>query len=231
MKRFIIRLNSASKMKENNEDEHSKTVAVIVAHPDDETLWAGGTLLSNPFWNCFIISLCRGNDPDRAPKFSKVLSQLNAQGKMGNLDDGPEQYPLAEREVEETILKLLPVKNYDLIITHNPSGEYTRHIRHEETSKAVIDLWDKGEITTNKLWTFAYEDGNKAYLPKAIASATIFTPLTPTIWQTKYKIITETYVFDKNSWEAQVTPKEEAFWTFNNSIEAERWLDKGGIES
>jgi LmbE family N-acetylglucosaminyl deacetylase len=231
MKRFIIRLNSASKMKENNEDEHSKTVAVIVAHPDDETLWAGGTLLSKPFWNCFIISLCRGNDPDRAPKFSKVLSQLNAQGKMGNLDDGPEQYPLAEKEVEETILKLLPVKNYDLIITHNPSGEYTRHIRHEETSKAVIDLWDKGEITTNKLWTFAYEDGNKAYLPKAIASATIFTPLTPTIWQTKYKIITEIYGFNKNSWEAQVTPKEEAFWTFNNSIEAERWLDKGGIES
>lgn len=230
MKQFNIRLNSTSKMKENGEDEHSKTVAVIVAHPDDETLWAGGTLLSSPWWNCFIISLCRGSDPDRAPKFSKVLSQLNAQGIMGNLNDGPEQYPLAEKEIEETILKLLPSKNYDLIITHNPNGEYTRHIRHEETSKAVIDLWDKGEITTDKLWTFAYEDSNKAYLPKAITSATIFTPLAPTIWQTKYNIITETYGFNKNSWEAQVTPKEEAFWSFNNSIEAERWLDKGGIE-
>lgn len=218
-------------MKESNEDEPSKTVAVIVAHPDDETLWAGGTLLSHPLWDCFIISLCRGNDPDRAPKFTKVLSQLDAKGAMGNLDDGPDQYPLSEKEVEEAILKLLPQTEYDLIITHNPSGEYTRHLRHEETSNAVIHLWDKGDITTNELWTFAYEDGNKEYLPKAITSAPLFIPLLQAIWQNKYKIITETYGFNKNSWEAQTTPKKEAFWRFNNSIEAERWLDKGGIES
>jgi LmbE family N-acetylglucosaminyl deacetylase len=49
----------------------SKTVAVIVAHPDDETLWAGGTILSHPTWNCFIISLCSGSDPDRNPGFLK----------------------------------------------------------------------------------------------------------------------------------------------------------------
>jgi LmbE family N-acetylglucosaminyl deacetylase len=229
MKRFIIRLNSIFKMKENNEDDSSKTVAVIVAHPDDETLWAGGTLLSHPLWDCFIISLCRGSDLDRAPKFHQALLQLDAKGEIGDLNDGPEQNPLPEKDIEEAILKLLPQKNYDLIITHNPNGEYTRHLRHEETSKAVIHLWDKGEITTDKLWTFAYEDGNKQYLPKAIESASLFTHLPPIIWQSKYKIITETYGFNKNSWEAQTTPKDEAFWRFNNSIEAERWLDKGGI--
>lgn len=230
MKRFIIRLNSTSEMKETNEDEHSKTVAVIVAHPDDETLWAGGTLLLHPLWDCFIISLCRGSDPDRAPKFSKVLIQLDAKGVMGDLDDGVEQKPLLESEVESTILALLPPVHYDIVITHNPNGEYTRHIRHEETSKAVIHLWDKGQLTTNELWTFAYEDGQKQYLPKAIENASLFTHIPSTIWDNKYKIITETYGFNKNSWEAQVTPKEEAFWRFNNSIEAERWLDKGGIE-
>ena len=84
-----------------------KSVAVIVAHPDDETLWAGGTILSNPLWNCFIICLCRGNDTDRAPKFYEALNVLKADGIMGDLDDGPEQKPLAEGEVESAILKLL----------------------------------------------------------------------------------------------------------------------------
>lgn len=31
-----------------------KTVALIVTHPDDETLWAGGTLLNNPSWGVYV---------------------------------------------------------------------------------------------------------------------------------------------------------------------------------
>ena len=188
-----------------------KTVAVIVAHPDDETLWAGGTILNNPSWECFIISLCRKNDTDRAPKFYKVLKNLNAKGIMGDLDDGAEQTPLPEKEVEKAILDLLPQNHFDLIITHNPKGEYTKHLRHEEISKAVIMLWNKGIIISKELWTFAYEDGNKAYFPKAIKDASIYEILDQKIWLEKYRLITQTYGFDTHSWEAQTTPKEEAF--------------------
>lgn len=188
-----------------------KTVAVIVAHPDDETLWAGGTILNNPSWECFIISLCRKNDTDRAPKFYKVLKNLNAKGIMGDLDDGAEQTPLPEKEVEKAILALLPQNHFDLIITHNPKGEYTKHLRHEEISKAVIMLWNKGIIISKELWTFAYEDGNKAYFPKAIKDASFYEILDQKIWLEKYRLITQTYGFDTHSWEAQTTPKEEAF--------------------
>ena len=66
----------------------SKNIAIIVAHPDDETLWAGGTILSTPSWQWFIVCLCRGNDEDRAPKFFKALKILKSEGVMGNLDDG-----------------------------------------------------------------------------------------------------------------------------------------------
>jgi LmbE family N-acetylglucosaminyl deacetylase len=31
-------------------DKVFKSVAIIVAHPDDETLWAGGEILNNPLW-------------------------------------------------------------------------------------------------------------------------------------------------------------------------------------
>jgi LmbE family N-acetylglucosaminyl deacetylase len=39
-----------------NDRMWTKNVAIIVAHPDDETLWAGGTILNHPSWKCFIIS-------------------------------------------------------------------------------------------------------------------------------------------------------------------------------
>ena len=68
-----------------------KTVAIIVAHPDDETLWAGGTILTQPSWNFFIACLCRKNDADRAPKFFKALQLFKADGQMGDMDDSPEK--------------------------------------------------------------------------------------------------------------------------------------------
>ena len=218
----VIKVRAMKEMKPKN-------VAIIVAHPDDETLWAGGTILDHPAWNCFIVSVCRGSDTDRAPKFYRTLKELKSEGSMGDLDDGPEQNPLAEHELEQTILELLPSKQYDLIISHNPNGEYTRHLRHEEVSRAVINLWSNSKISANELWTFAYEDGHKKYLPRPVKNGAIYRPLKKEIWLEKYYILTEIYGFKEDSWEAQTTPKEEAFWQFENSSNALKWLNNGGV--
>lgn len=206
--------------------ENSKSVTVIIAHPDDETLWAGGTILSHPAWNCFIVSLCRKSDKERASKFYKTLKILGSAGIMGDLDDGPDQNPLDENELEQTILNLLPSKNFDLIISHSPNGEYTKHLRHEETGKAVINLWQQSKISTSELWLFAYEDCNKKYLPKPIGNATAIYKLPKKIWQKKYKLITETYGFEKESFEAKTTPKSEAFWQFTNPDLVQKWFSE-----
>jgi LmbE family N-acetylglucosaminyl deacetylase len=203
----------------------SKTAVLIVAHPDDETLWAGGTILRHPSWQWFIVCLCRGSDTERANKFSKALKIYKSEGIMGDLDDGPEQKPLNKTEVEDAILDLLPAKHFDLIITHNPTGEYTRHIRHEEVSKAVIKLWHAGNISAEELWTFAYEDGNKEYYPNPIRKAPGFHILTKRIWLRKYNIITKIYGFEKRSFEAETAPKAESFWQFENSYDAIKWLN------
>jgi LmbE family N-acetylglucosaminyl deacetylase len=208
-------------------DNETKKVAIIVAHPDDETLWAGGTILSHPEWTCFIISLCRKNDADRAPKFEIVSKILGAESWMGDLDDGPEQTPLSPNEVEEAILKLLPFFKFDLIITHSIYGEYTRHRRHEEIGKAVINLWHSGKIQTDELWAFAYEDGGRKYYPIAMEDAPVFFPLPHHVWEQKCSIIKNTYGFSPNSWEANATPKEEAFWQFFNADQANSWLLSG----
>jgi LmbE family N-acetylglucosaminyl deacetylase len=210
-------------------DKTQKSVAVIVAHPDDETLWIGGTILNHPLWNCYIISLCRASDTNRAPKFMQALEVFKAEGRIGDLDDGPDQYPLDEKEVEESITGMLPGKHYDLIISHNPNGEYTRHLRHEEVSRAVISLWASGKIICSILWTFAYEDGGRRYNPKPVESANKYFVLTKDTWLRKYRIITDTYGFDKNSFEAQTTPRAEAFWQFADPYDAQKWLNNGGV--
>jgi LmbE family N-acetylglucosaminyl deacetylase len=201
---------------------------VIVAHPDDETLWAGGTILMHPEWRWTVVALCRGSDPDRAPKFRRVLQRLGVGGEIGDLDDGPQQRPLQESEVQQTIIDLLPETQFDLILTHSPYGEYTRHIRHEETSRAVTALWERGSLTITELWMFAYEDGGKSYLPRPIESAHQVTGIPESIWQQKYHIITELYGFAPESFEAKAVQREEAFWCFRYTAEFHKWIKLNG---
>lgn len=207
-----------------------KDIAVIVAHPDDETLWCGGTMLLHPNSNWFVACLCRKNDADRAPKFKTALTAYNAKGLMGNLDDSAEQVPLNKKEVKKAILSLLPKQNFDLILTHSPSGEYTRHLRHEEIGRAVLELWNDEKIIAKELWTFAFEDGNKKYYPQVIKDANIHQTLSQNIWEEKYRIITEVYGFEKNGFEAKTTPKTEAFWKFEDPMDAQKWLEQEGIK-
>jgi LmbE family N-acetylglucosaminyl deacetylase len=188
--------------------------AVIVAHPDDETLWAGGVMLMYPESEWMVVTLCRKSDRDRAPRFFRAIEQLNAAGAMGDLDDGPEQHPLANRRVQHEILQNLPSNRYDLIITHGLNGEYTRHLRHEETAKAVMALWNSERLFAGQIWRFAYEDGGRKYLPRAIEDADMHIKLPEEIWQKKYDIITNIYGFGPDSFEARTTPRHEAFWCF-----------------
>jgi len=198
--------------------------AVIVAHPDDETLWAGGTILMHPEVRWTIVSLCRKSDRDRAGRFLRAMEYLGARGNMGDLDDSPEQLPLLEDEVGDTIMSLLSCERFDLVITHSPYGEYTRHRRHEETAKAVCKLWKSGKLSAKQMWMFAYEDGGGKKLPEPIREADLSVKLSDDIWRKKYHTITKIYGFGSDSFEARAAGRQEAFWCFKSGDDVERRL-------
>ncbi|MBN2310478.1 MAG: PIG-L family deacetylase [Candidatus Hydrogenedentes bacterium] len=203
-----------------------RSVGVIVAHPDDETLWAGGTMLMHRDRAWRVFALCRGSDPDRAPKFHRALAALGATGAIADLDDGPEQAPLDDEAVRAEVIRLVDGAAFDALVTHGPRGEYTRHRRHEETHRAVAGLWCEGRIDAGELWVFAYDDDGRRALPRAIPGAHAVVALSPEVWDEKYRVVTGIYGFGPDSWEARTTPQDEAFWRFRTAGEYRRWIEK-----
>lgn len=176
-------------------------------------------MLMHPGWRCSVFALCRANDPDRSPRFFQALRAYRATGGMADLDDSPDQPPLPASLVEQTVLSLVEETAYDLLLTHGLTGEYTRHLRHSETFRAVAALWEMGALRARELWLFAYEDGGGAYPPRARIDADLTLSLPKEIRAEKYRIMREVYGFSAESWEARATPEVEAFHCFKSPQE------------
>jgi len=204
-------------------------VVVLVAHPDDETLWAGGTLLRQGEWTTFVGTLCRAGDDDRAPRFFRALDLLGAKGAMADLDDGPDQKPLDESHVRTSLLSLVPREHFDLVLTHSPRGEYTRHLRHEEVSRSVLRMWACGEIQSRELWLFAYDDEGGRRLPRSERDADVVVELSDEVWSVKRDLLTRIYGFVPDSWEVQTNPRREAFWRLLVPDDAWACLERGKV--
>jgi len=193
-----------------------KKSLVIVAHPDDETIWMGGTILQNQNWQWTIFSLCKADDSDRAPKFKKVCEHLNAKPIITDLDDESDE-PLSTEGIKKMILQNLKKTNYDFIFTHGANGEYG-HIRHVGVHEAVTELVKEKKLQCKKLWYFDYVPGTetsfhdqKTIIPIPNPNADWTTKLTDKQHKEKLNIITDIYGYIPPIFETQSCAKEESF--------------------
>ncbi|MBI5079476.1 PIG-L family deacetylase [Candidatus Wolfebacteria bacterium] len=191
---------------------------VIVAHPDDETIWMGGTMLSFPKIRWTVFSLCRKNDSDRAPKFRKAAKQYGARPIISDLEDEgimttKQSLPEIEKRIEKT-LKNLEKSRFNYVFTHGKNGEYG-HPRHQETHRTVKKLLRGKTIAAEKVFCFSYEKPERKNFCLPSKQADLFAKLSPTILKRKKFITEKIYGFPKSSFEYKSSSPVETFRVIN----------------
>lgn len=132
---------------------------VIVAHPDDETIFLGSYLLDN---SCFVVCLTNKDNYIRNNDFSTVMKLTNSDYIILDYpdltNDMINNWNKHEKSLISDLNQIINSKIWDKIITHNPYGEYG-HIHHKKTSKLVKKTC-KHTNNLNKLF-YCYYDYTK----------------------------------------------------------------------
>ena len=184
---------------------------VVVAHPDDETIWMGGTIFANPAVRWTIVSLSRASDRDRAPKFRAVLRAYRVRGIIADWEDeGKMKFMESIDEAERILVKCLRQKNYTYLFTHGRLGEYG-HPRHRALYRAVLRLLKSKKLNAQCCFTFDYYLNQRRGYAVPNQGAPLVISLPHTLWLKKKKIIEKMYGFSPNSFESRSSRKVEAF--------------------
>lgn len=111
--------------------------ALMVAHPDDESLFFGGLLIRHPGdWTVICCTIPR-RDPIRAWKFFRACEILGARGLLR---------PFEEPEPNAHLSNIDPVdlSGFDTVVTHNAAGEYGNS--HHRDVHRIVSESCKGRV-------------------------------------------------------------------------------------
>ena len=184
------------------------TNLMIVAHPDDETLW-GGAHLMNEKW--FVVCMTNGYFQTRKDEYFKVLDKL---GVKGIILDYPDIYKGNDGKwkidswkyvldgLGTDISKIINYKNWNQIVSHSPTGE-TGHFHHKYVNNAVVTTCKNNAGKYDKLWFFGkfYQRGA---IPDGLPQ---ITPEELTMKEDLLKLYVREQNSIKNYWE-QMNPYE-----------------------
>lgn len=119
---------------------------MIVAHPDDETLWGGAHLLESGY---LVVCITNGTNKTRSEEFQSVMKQSGNVGLILSYPDKTagkrDNWMHIRTQLQADLDKIITYKPWDDIVTHNAAGEYG-HIHHKMTHQLVTAIYDTNEL-------------------------------------------------------------------------------------
>ena len=138
---------------------------MIVAHPDDETIWGESHLING---NYTVLCITNGNNKKRKKEFMKVMEKTHSKGIILSFPDKTkgkrDNWKSCKKDIQREIKKEIDSKDWGKIVTHNPDGEYG-HIHHKKVSKYVTMILKKEDRMDQLIYFGKYTSKkNKAEL-------------------------------------------------------------------
>lgn len=185
---------------------------IIIAHPDDETIWLGGVLIMNPNIDWTVLCLARSEDPDRGPKFARVAAKLNFKYFHENLDDlGEISYIRHCEDTKKIIKKHIGAAEFDFVITHGQNGEYG-HRDHKSIHEAVKDLAQRGILKARHiLFLHMWQPKRRTPLLVPRVNPDLVISVPAKILEAKKDIMEKIYGYSRDGIDTSYCTKVEAF--------------------
>lgn len=143
--------DTGTQLKAMNLDKVDKLM--IVAHPDDESYWGGAHLLED---NYLVVCITNGDNSVRHKEFFNALQYSGDEGvilEYPDIKNGVKsKWQDCQKEIVSDLQKIIDYKDWSLIVTHNPDGEYG-HIHHKITDKIVTSVCNTNGLS-DKLFYF-----------------------------------------------------------------------------
>lgn len=175
--------------------EHIKAL-VLVAHPDDETIFCGGTMLRNPDWEWAVVCVTMQLSTPRLQEFRHAMDMFRGYGvnitsnqTLEQKDEGQE-LSAEEAEVWKVKIRDLP-QAPDIVFTHNTEGEYG-HPHHRSLNRIVHELFQN-------VWEFICP-GAVNVTPQPFKATSNLMPLSQDILNKKTEIFNRSYTTQLNCW-------------------------------
>lgn len=119
---------------------------MIVAHPDDETLWGSSYLIKDKY---LVVCITCGNKRVRDKEIKSALKISNDEVIFLKIPDKVHgkrsEWKKEKKRIKKELDYIMHKKEWNNIVTHNKQGEYG-HIHHKMTNKIVTNIYEDNPV-------------------------------------------------------------------------------------
>lgn len=119
---------------------------MIVAHPDDETIFFGNELSKGGY---VVVCLTNGDNIQRSQEFKKLIEDTGNYGVIWNYPDKTlgrrDSWDHSRDSIRLRLETVIRGRKWEKIVTHGPRGEYG-HAHHQMTSYIVASIVEENHM-------------------------------------------------------------------------------------